>query len=85
MQVTGGKRQAALGDGIKYPPGGGKEPLVLRAVSPRRPGGIAFASIGGAPAEFSMKCRALIVGIQTIRPPWRAVSRTAYSFRPPTG
>jgi hypothetical protein len=29
-----------------------------------------------------MKCRALIVGIQTIRPPWRAVSKTAYSFRP---
>jgi hypothetical protein len=55
------------------------------AVSPLTPGGIAFASIGGAPAEFSMKCRALIVGIQTIRSPWRAVSRTAYSFRPPTG
>ena len=84
MQVAGGKRQAVLGDGIEYSPGSGKERPFSVAVSPLTSGEIAFTSIG-PPAEFSTKCRALIVGIQTIRPPWRAVSRTAYSFRPPTG
>ena len=34
MQVTSGKRQAVPGDGIKYPPGSGKEPPVLSGGQP---------------------------------------------------
>jgi hypothetical protein len=52
-------------------------------VMPSNPSGMPDLSIGAKSASRT-KCRAVMVGIHTTRPPCRTDSMTAYGFSPPT-